>query len=197
MSNRFKSFTSKIMYNFFNTFYSKRIFIIALWLCFQGCENDQGKIEQLTKADNSPLESIKGLETIYSDSGIIKVKVNAAVLNKYVNPKAITELPQGMSINFYDNHLNVISRLSAKYAIHYDNERKWLAKNDVVVVNQKGERLNTEKLTWDENTGKLNSDDFVKITTPEEIIMGKGFEADQDFSKYKIFKVTGNITVKK
>ena len=71
-----------------------------------------------------------------------------------------------------------------------------MAKNDVVVVNQKGEQLNTEKLLWDENTGKIYSDEFVKITTPDEIIMGKGFEANQDFSKYKIFKVTGNITVK-
>ena len=181
---------------FFNTFYRQRFFIIALGLFFQACENDQLKIAALTKPDNTPLESIKGLETIYSDSGMIRVKVTAPVLNKYVSPKAITELPKGLSIDFYDDHLNVVSKLDARYAIHYEQERRWMAKNDVVVVNKKGERLNTEKLYWDENSGKLRSDEFVKITTPEEIIMGKGFEANQDFSSYKIFKVTGNITVK-
>jgi len=65
-----------------------------------------------------------------------------------------------------------------------------------VVVNEKNEKLNTEKLEWDEQTGKLYSDQFVKITTPEEIIMGTGFEADQNFNSYRIFKVTGTITVK-
>ena len=68
--------------------------------------------------------------------------------------------------------------------------------NDVEVVNEKGEKLNTEKLIWDERKELLSSDQFVKITTPEEIIMGKGFEANQDFSRYKIFNVTGRITVK-
>jgi LPS export ABC transporter protein LptC len=86
--------------------------------------------------------------------------------------------------------------LSAKYAIHYDAEHRWEAQNDVVVVNEKGEQLNTEKLIWDEQKEKLYSDQFVKITTPDEIIMGKGFEANQDFSRYKIFNVTGRITVK-
>lgn len=181
---------------FFNTNYRKLFFVIALGLIFQACENDQGKIEQITKPDHSPLESISGLETIYSDSAIIKVKVIAPVLNKYTSPKLLTEMPKGLNISFYDNDLHVISNLNAKYAIHYEQEHRWMAKNDVVVVNQKGEQLNTEKLLWDENTGKIYSDEFVKITTPDEIIMGKGFEANQDFSKYKIFKVTGNITVK-
>ena len=91
----------------------------------------------------------------------------------------------------------MVSKLDARYAIHYEQERRWIAKNDVVVVNQKGERLNTEKLMWDENSGKLRSDEFVKITTRGEIIMGTGFEANQDFSKYKIFNIKGTIPINK
>ena len=89
------------------------------------------------------------------------------------------------------------SELKANYAIHYENERRWEARKDVVVVNSKGERLNTEKLIWDERKEKLSSDQHVKISTAEEIIYGNGFEANQDFSSYKIFNVTGRITVKK
>jgi hypothetical protein len=43
----------------------------------------------------------------------------------------------------------------------------------------------------------LSSDRFVKITTAEEIIFGDGFEANQDFTRYRIFNVKGRITVKK
>ena len=37
---------------------------------------------------------------------------------------------------------------------------------------------------------------FVKITTADEIIFGDGFESNQDFTKYKIFKIRGTISLK-
>jgi LPS export ABC transporter protein LptC len=171
-------------------------FLLALCLSVSSCENDTDQIAAITKPYNGPLEKIENLETVYSDSAIVKVKVTAPMLRKFVLPKPITELPAGINIDFYNEYLEVVSKLTAKYAIHYEREKKWIAKTDVVVVNEKNERLNTEKLEWNELTGKLYSDQFVKITTPEEIIMGTGFEADQNFNTYRIFKVTGTITVK-
>ena len=163
---------------------------------FVSCENDNAEISRVTATVNDPVEEIKMLETLYSDSGIVKVKVTAASMSKKRRPKPITEMPRGMLIEFYNPNRQVTSKLSAKYAIHYEFEHRWEAKNDVEVVNEKGETLNTEKLIWDERKELLSSDQFVKITTPEEIIMGKGFEANQDFSRYKIFNVTGRITIK-
>jgi len=92
--------------------------------------------------------------------------------------------------------MNVESELKAQYAVHYEDKRIWEARKDVEVINLKGERLNTEKLIWDERKELLSSDEQVKITTAEEIIYGKGFEANQDFSKYRIFNVKGRITLK-
>jgi LPS export ABC transporter protein LptC len=165
-------------------------------ILFSSCESDNDEIKRVTAGPNDPIEEITQFETFYSDSGIVKVRVTAPKLVKLLKPQTITKLPNGMLIQFFDDKKNVISRLSAKYAIHYDAEHRWEAQNDVVVVNEKGEQLNTEKLIWDEQKEQLYSDQFVKITTPEEIIMGKGFEANQDFSRYKIFNVTGRITVK-
>ncbi len=187
--------------------YSKQYFINRLvklmffnvvlgLLLVTGCENDKSEIAKVTSIDKSPLESIKNLETIYSDSGIVKVKVNAPILYKFTTPKVITELPKGLNIKFFDDSLNVISQLTAKYAIHFEAERKWEARKDVVVINKKGSKLNTERLVWDEKTEKITSDKFVKITTDKEVIFGDGFEADQNFNNYKIFKVKGQITVK-
>jgi LPS export ABC transporter protein LptC len=182
---------------FFNRKYNLSVFLVAFTILWSACENDTAEITRITKPENEPVEHIKGLETLYSDSGIVKVKVMAAELRKIVSPQPITELPKGIRIEFYDNFLNVESELKANYAIHYENERRWEARKDVVVVNRKGERLNTEKLIWDERKEKLSSDQHVKISTAEEIIYGNGFEANQDFSSYKIFNVTGRITVKK
>jgi hypothetical protein len=62
-------------------------------------------------------------------------------------------------------------------------------------VNERGEQLTTEHLIWDERRQMLNSDEFVKITTKDEIIYGNGFEANQDFSQYRIFNIKGIISV--
>jgi LPS export ABC transporter protein LptC len=70
------------------------------------------------------------------------------------------------------------------------------ARNNVVVTNSKGETLNTEQLMWDERSEKLYSDVFVKITTPDQIIFGEGFESNQNFTQYRINKIKGTIKVK-
>ena len=170
---------------------------LYLSLAFISCENSQEEVKRVTQVNTEPLEKIKGLETFYSDSGFVKVRVMAAELVKKTHPAPVTELPKGVNIDFYDQNMEVDARLTSRYAVHHENERKWEAKNDVVVVNQKGEQLNTELLIWDERAEKLISNEQVKITTREEIIYGRGFEANQDFSRYKIFNVSGRITVKK
>jgi LPS export ABC transporter protein LptC len=176
-------------------FLKKLFFILFLSWFFTSCENNESEISRITARPNDPVEEISGLQTIYSDSGAVKVLLEAPVMKKILAPKPITELSKGMKISFYDANLNIISRMKSSYAIHYEQEHRWEARNNVEVVNVKGEKLNTEKLVWDERTNKLLSDNFVKITTSKEIIMGNGFEADQDFSHYKIYNVTGHITL--
>ena len=70
------------------------------------------------------------------------------------------------------------------------------AKDDVVVVNDKGEVLNTEHLIWLKDSAKIYTEEFVKFTTEDEIIMGDGMEANQDFTKWKIYNITGIINIK-
>lgn len=182
---------------FFNGRVGKSLFLLVLGVQLVSCENDQAEIKRVTNISKEPVEHIKGLEILYSDSGMVRVKVNSPELKKLVFPEPITEMPLGIHIQFYDESKKVTSELRANYAIHYENESKWEAQKDVVVINEKGDQLNTEKLVWNEREEKLTSDEHVKITTAEEIIYGKGFEANQDFSRYKIFNVKGRITVKK
>lgn len=171
--------------------------IFVVCVAVSACENDQKEIQRVTSRITGPTEEIKGLQTLYSDSGRVKVKVTAAELDKIPGPPPVTELPGGVHIEFFDEQLQVVSELTARYAIHYELERVWEARNKVVVVNRKGETLKTEKLIWNEKKELLTSDAFVTISTAEETIYGEGFEADQDFSSYKIFKVKGIITVRK
>jgi len=176
----------------------RSIFLLVLYISFlTACENDIKKVTQITGKKTLPVETSEGLTILYSDSARVKVKITAPKLIRIASETPITELPDGMLVEFYDNNMNVNSTLKAKYAFRRDLESSMEAKNDVVVVNSKGEKLNTEHLIWNEKTSKIYSDKFVKITTPDKIIYGNGFEANQDFSSYKIFNIKGTITINK
>jgi len=190
------------LFHYFRMFKKKAgfrsIFLLVLYACiFSGCENDIEKVTLVTEKKVLPVESSDKLTILYSDSARVKVKITTPKLTRFATEDPITELPQGMLVEFFDENMKVTSTLQAKYARRKDLESVMEAKNDVVVVNSKGEKLNTEHLMWNEKTSKIYSDEFVKITTPDKIIYGNGFEANQDFTSYKIFNIKGTITIDK
>ena len=179
-------------------FTQKHLLSVALLGFLAGltaCENDLDKVKLYEKGTVGPVESAKNIKILYSDSGAVKVEITAPVLDRYETERPYTEMPKGVKAISYNERMEVTSRLSANYAIRYDRELKLEARKNVVVVNERGEQLTTEHLIWDERRQRLNSDEFVKITTRDEIIYGNGFEANQDFSQYRIFNIKGIISV--
>lgn len=175
-----------------------RLFFLVLFpVVLSGCENDLEKVNLVTGKKVLPVESSSGLTILYSDSGKVKVKISAPEMNRFATDSPYTELPAGVKVEFFGQDQKVSSTLTSNHAIRKDREFVTEARGDVVVVNEKGEKLNTELLIWDERTSKIFSSEFVKISTPDKIIFGNGFEANQDFTNYKIFNIKGTITIDK
>ncbi len=167
-----------------------------LSLC--ACENDIAVINSLVPENELPLESEKNVEYIYSDSAIIRAKLTAPRLDRFGGKKNYMELPKGMHVVFYNQDQKEQTNLTADYGIGYDDGsgmNKMEAKRNVVVINEKGDKLNTEHLIWDAITKKIYTEEFVKITTKDQIILGDGLIADQDFSTYDIKHVKGTIAI--
>jgi hypothetical protein len=64
---------------------------------------------------------------------------------------------------------------------------------DVVFVNARGEKLETEQLTWAQDSGRVFTDRPVKVTRSRDIIYGQGLDAAQDLSWYTIRRITGTL----
>ena len=78
----------------------------------------------------------------------------------------------------------------------YDRTKIMEARYNVIVENiQKDERLNTEELFWDQNSNKIYSNKFVKITRGEEVLTGDGLVSDQNFDNIEIVNLKGLIEV--
>lgn len=185
--------TSKVVSNII----SKCIPMLLAFGILCSCQNDVEEVESLTHNKKEPNSKGKNVSLIYSEKSDVKIKVTAPLMEEYgVDADKYMEMKEGIKVQFFDSLQNITSTLTSKYAIHRVGERIMEAKNDVVVVNDKGEKLNTEHLIWNEDSAKIYSDKFVKITTEDEIIMGEGMEANQDFSKWKIHKIKGIINVK-
>ena len=173
----------------------KRIIpILFVFGIIYSCENDVKKIEALSNK-KIPTRIGKNVELIYSEDANVQVKMSAPLMEEYIGMNGFTEMKEGIKVIFYDSLMNVSSTLTSNYAIQRDGERKMEAKDDVVVVNEKGEKLNTEHLIWLKDSAMIFSDEFVKITSENEIITGQGMEATQDFKKWKIYKIKGIINV--
>jgi len=174
----------------------KVIYLLLLFCIVTSCEPDIQKVQLIADKEKFPLEAADNVELLYSDSARVKVKLTAGRMERYTGEDPYLELPKGVNVLFYSDSLTVKSSLRANYAVRYENRNIMEARNDVVVINEKGEKLNTEHLIWDEQKAKIYSEEFVKITTKDEIIYGNGFEANEDFTKYKIFNIKGIINLK-
>ncbi|MBN2778043.1 MAG: LPS export ABC transporter periplasmic protein LptC [Bacteroidales bacterium] len=171
------------------------ILISTILFC---CKNDIEEVNKLTVSNDRPSFQVIDLETSFSDSGQVKVKIFAPELVRYERGELqYDEYPEGVNVEFYNSGMEVTGTLRCNYARYLIKEERWEAKSDVEVNNtEKDERINTELLYWDIKKELIYSDKFVRITTAEEILFGEGFESNQDFSKWKILKPTGTINVK-
>jgi LPS export ABC transporter protein LptC len=175
---------------------SVKFIFFLLSFALISCENDIKVINAIGNKDNLPVESSKNVESIYSDSAKIVLIVKAPIVNRYEGEKPYSEMPKGVEVYSYDSLMNVKSKLTANYAISYDKDKLMEAKNNVIVVNEKKEQLNTEHLVWDQKKAIFYSDKFVKINTGKEILLGEGMESDEQFDNWKIKKPKGTISVK-
>lgn len=165
-------------------------------LVCSGCVNDMDEVNALTKTNELPIETADSVRIIYSDSALLKVILDAKHLERFMGTDPYIEMTKGVHVRFYNNLGAIESELSSNYAISRENSDVMEAKENVVVVNKKGETLNTEHLIWEKKTEKIRTDEFVKITTEDEVIFGHGLESNQDFTKYRIKKIKGTINLK-
>ncbi|MCE1156782.1 MAG: LPS export ABC transporter periplasmic protein LptC, partial [Bacteroidales bacterium] len=96
------------------------------------------------------------------------------------------EFPVGIHLERFDEQLNVDANVHCLYARFYEREQLWELKGKVRATNIQGELFETELLFWDQRMEKIYSDSLIKITTAEYIIIGMGFDSNQEMTKYNV-----------
>jgi LPS export ABC transporter protein LptC len=182
----------------FNTIFGATSGILLCTVAlFTSCQNSSEEIKAISLLDSIvSTEYAEGVKLSYTDSGKLKAVIYAPkTVMVHSNEDPYTEMPDGVKAEFYDLNHKIESTIKAKYAISYQNRKIIEARNSVEVVNIKDEKLETEQLIWDQQKQQIYTDKYVKITTRNQIITGKGMRANENFTKWTIFKPSGEFTV--
>jgi lipopolysaccharide export system protein LptC len=67
--------------------------------------------------------------------------------------------------------------------------------DNVVLVNNKNERLETEHLVWSHDSDLVYTTRPVSIETAQGLLRGRGLRSDSRFERYEILNPTGSFDV--
>jgi LPS export ABC transporter protein LptC len=171
------------------------IFVGLLLVFMYSCGNDLNEVKKFANEERVPISSTRNVEMLYSDSARLRAKINSPLRETYVGKDGYIEFPKGVKVEFYGVNSKLESKLKANYAKSYTGQERMEAKNNVVIESTSGDKLETEHLIWDQRQDRIFSNVFTRITSPDRVIYGDGFESNQDFSKYRILKVKGIINL--
>ena len=170
-----------------------RIFIILCVFASFSCQETAGEIERYDPAEMEK-EIAYDIEMIYSDSAMVEFRVQSPVLEKYTSEGTLVEeFPKGFLIEYFDEDLNVIFKLSSKYAKRVSEEGLLILRDSVTYINEKDDILETNALTIDEQNNSIATTKFFRLVQgpAKDTIYGRGFSANSDFTSFRVNKYVG------
>jgi len=172
--------------------------VLALGLLTACYEPKEAPPNLAARREGIPLYESYNVTYRYLNGEQLEATLRAPYLREMPQKKRtepITYADSGVVITFFDERERQKSRLRADWAVMHEHQGKAEARGNVVFIKAEGDTLETEKLRWLRRKERIETDAFVTITTPEEIIMGDSLVANTDFTEYTIYKIRGSINL--
>lgn len=107
--------------------------------------------------------------------------------------RARTEMDDSVNVVVRDTLGNIKTEVTSDNATYWSKDSEFHFRNNVLVSTDEGRTLNTESLNWYQEERRINTEEFVIITTETDSITGYGLNADEDLTNYTIRTVTGEF----
>lgn len=144
--------------------------------------------------DSVPNMTTYGVNTLISDSGVIKYKIVTErwIVNQNVNPSRWI-FDKGLFLEQFDEKFHVQSYIQCDTAYYFDTKRLWELRGRVRVLTKDGLRFSSEELFWDENQHELYSNKFSHLVTPNRQLQGSYFRSDERMTRYFVTNTKGSF----
>jgi LPS export ABC transporter protein LptC len=132
------------------------------------------------------------LSIVETDSGRVTRRFSAPLMEEYgFAPEPYQEFPRGIDLVTFDSLGVVESSIRSNYALFWIDLERWDLKGDVVARNSDGDIMETQQLNWSQKTEKVWSNVQTRLTRSGDVMTGEGFEADQDFKRWRFRRAHG------
>lgn len=175
------------------------VYSVAIFFVLQSCEQDLAKVNR-DKNKNFPSRIIHNADILQKDSGFVKIKFKAPILEEYeyIDTPYI-EAKKGISLEFYDKkNPKIPGTLTAKYAKFIEKKDFYEAKGGVKVVNSDGRTFVMKSIYWDKKNRQMYTKDTVFISDKDGniFVSANGMTSKDDFTEYTFYNNSGEINPK-
>lgn len=163
--------------------------LILVILVLFSCNNTINEVKEVGDTEEKPVKESFNVTYLRSLKGNMTNRLKSPYVKQYKNNDAI--FPQGFVLEILDSNFEVTARLQAKFGHIFNKNKRMVARDSVIFVNIDHDQLYTEELIWQQDSGRIYTDKFVKIKKKDVVLLGKGFESNEDFSKYVVKNISG------
>ena len=144
--------------------------------------------------DSVSMMTSYGVNTLISDSGVIKYKIVTERwdVNTVRQPSRWTFIC-GIFLEQFDEKFNIQAYIQADTAWYYDQLKLWELRGRVRVRNVNGLRFTSEELFWDGIKHEFYSNKFSRVVSPERTLQGTYFRSDERMIKYTVSNSKGSF----
>jgi len=174
---------------------SKAIALLTVaLLLFSSCSRSNKQYtDAITNRDSVPGLITYDIETLISDSGVVRYRILADrwdVYDQLTPPKWAFE--EGVYLEKFSDSLTINATVRADTAYYYDQTKLWELYGDVHIENLEGEVFDTDTLFWNQDTERVWSDAYIRIEKANgTVVTGYGFTSNQQFTVYSIRRTKG------
>lgn len=167
--------------------------VAVMFLLFPACSGKEQKQDiPVTNRDSLPVMRTVGVESFISDSGVIRYKIIAEewIVYDKLDP-SFWAFEKGVYLEQFNEDFTAEATIKADTAYYYDKKKLWELRSNVHIENLKQEKFDTELLFWDEHKQEIYSDKKIRIEQADKVIIGHGFESNQQLTDYTIHNTEG------
>ena len=152
--------------------------------------------EAVSDSDSLPMMHSTGINTLISDSGVMRYRMVAEEWDIYSTPSrpATWKFMKGLFMERFDEHFHIDLFVQADTAYLHE-QRVWELRGRVVIRNIKNEVFHTEELFWDMTEHEMWSHQHMRITTPERELEGTEFRSNEQMTRYSVSNSAGAFPV--
>lgn len=160
--------------------------------CEQAQEHTAAAVHE---RDSASMMISYGVNTLISDSGVIKYKIVTERwdVNVIKSPTRWT-FEKGVFFEQFDQQFHVEAYVQADTAWYFDQKKLWHLRGRVRIRNVNGLLYESQELWWDGLRHELYSNVFSKVTTPERTLQGTYFLSDERMTHYTVSNSKGSFT---